>query len=59
MVETFVRLVCPECPKDWEQTPSSLPHHRENFTCSACGTTRRLAEFMRTKRDLQTLQQFQ
>jgi transposase-like protein len=59
MVETFVRLVCPECTKSWEETPSDLPHHRANFTCSACGATRRLAEFTRTERDLETLKQFQ
>ena len=58
MVETFVRLLCPECRKDWQQNPTDLPDHRSNFTCSACGVTRRLAEFMRTERDLQTLRQF-
>jgi tRNA(Ile2) C34 agmatinyltransferase TiaS len=59
MVETFVRLVCPECKKDWEDNPTALPNHRANFTCSACGATRRTAEFMRTERDLETLRQFQ
>jgi tRNA(Ile2) C34 agmatinyltransferase TiaS len=59
MVEAFVRLLCPECSKDWETSPSELPAHRQNFTCSACGTTRRLAEFMRTERDLETVKQFE
>lgn len=58
MVEAFIRLLCPECSKDWEENPSDLPDHRENFTCPNCHTTRRLAEFMRTERDLETLKQF-
>ncbi|ELZ81499.1 MULTISPECIES: DUF7836 family putative zinc-binding protein [Haloferax] len=59
MVEAFVRLLCPECGKDWETTPTDLPPHRDNFSCQGCGTTRRTAEFMRTERDLQTLKQFE
>jgi tRNA(Ile2) C34 agmatinyltransferase TiaS len=59
MVETFVRLLCPECGKDWESTPSKLPASRNNFSCPACHATRRLAEFMRTERDLETLRQFE
>jgi hypothetical protein len=59
MVETFVRLVCPECQKNWEDNPTDLPGPRRNFTCSGCGVTRRLSEFMRTERDLETLKQFQ
>ncbi|KAB1188309.1 MULTISPECIES: DUF7836 family putative zinc-binding protein [Haloferax] len=58
MVEAFVRLLCPECGKDWETNPTSLPAHRDNFSCQSCGATRRTAEFMRTERDLQTLKQF-
>ncbi|ELZ34453.1 hypothetical protein C474_02066 [Halogeometricum pallidum JCM 14848] len=59
MVEAFVRLLCPECGKDWETNPSELPGTKKNYTCSSCGTTRRLAEFMRTERDLQTVKQFE
>jgi ssDNA-binding Zn-finger/Zn-ribbon topoisomerase 1 len=59
MVEAFVRLVCPECNKEWEENPSELPNHRENFSCSACHATRRLAEFMRTERDLEAVKQFE
>jgi len=59
MVEAFVRLVCPECNKGWEENPSELPNHRKNFSCSACHATRRLAEFMRTERDLEAVKQFE
>ena len=59
MVEAFVRLLCPECGKDWETNPSDLPGLRENFSCSECHATRRLSEFMRTERDMETVQQFQ
>lgn len=59
MVEAFVRLVCPECEKDWEANPSDLPGVRENFSCRSCHATRRLTEFMRTERDLEIVEQFQ
>lgn len=59
MVEAFVRLLCPECGKEWESSPSELPNVRRNHTCASCGATRRLSEFMRTERDLETVKQFQ
>lgn len=59
MVEAFVRLLCAECGKDWEANPSDLPDPKQNFTCPACGSTRRLAEFLRTERDLEAVKQFQ
>jgi hypothetical protein len=59
MVEAFVRLQCPECGKDWEEEPTDLPGHRTNFTCQSCHATRRLAEFMRTERDLELVKQFE
>lgn len=59
MVEAFVRLQCPECSKQWQDNPADLPSHKEDFECSSCGTTRRLAEFMRTERDLETVKQFE
>lgn len=59
MVEAFVRLLCPDCSKDWEANPTELDEPRSEFTCPNCETTRRLAEFMRTERDLETLEQFQ
>jgi len=57
--EAFVQLVCPECNKDWEHTPSELPEHTANFSCPDCHATRRLSEFMRTDRDLETIKQFE
>lgn len=59
MNETYVRLVCPECGKDWEESPDDLPSHDETFNCPNCHATRRTAEFTRTERDLETLKQFQ
>ncbi|ESP87212.1 DUF7836 family putative zinc-binding protein [Candidatus Halobonum tyrrellensis] len=58
MVEAFVRLLCPECSKDWQENPTDLRGPRQNFSCPSCHATRRLAEFMRTERDLDTLKQF-
>jgi ssDNA-binding Zn-finger/Zn-ribbon topoisomerase 1 len=58
MVRTFVRLLCPECRKDWQASPDDLPGHRKNFSCPACHATRRLAEFARTEHDLATVKQF-
>jgi hypothetical protein len=58
MVEAFVRLLCPECDKGWEENPSSLPGVRRNFDCPNCHATRRLSEFMRTERDLEAVKQF-
>lgn len=59
MVEAFVRLDCPECGKDWESNPSNLPASDENVSCGDCHATRRLAQFMRTDRDLEVVQQFE
>lgn len=50
-----MRLVCPECTKDWEANPGDLPAVDENFSCPDCHATRRTAEFMRTDRDLENL----
>lgn len=59
MVEAFVRLLCPECGKEWESNPTELSNVRTNFSCPGCHATRRLAEFMRTERDLETVKQFE
>ncbi|ELZ22459.1 hypothetical protein C475_18143 [Halosimplex carlsbadense 2-9-1] len=55
MEEAYVRLLCPECTKDWESTPTDLPEHTTLYHCPNCHASRRLAEFTRTDRDLQTL----
>ncbi len=59
MVEAFVRLICPECRKEWQDNPASLQGLRTNFSCPSCHATRRLTEFMRTERDLEAVKQFQ
>jgi predicted RNA-binding Zn-ribbon protein involved in translation (DUF1610 family) len=59
MEEAYVRLLCPECAKDWESTPRDLPVHDRMYHCPNCHATRRVAEFMRTERDLQTLKNLQ
>jgi len=58
MEEAYVRLLCPECGKHWESTPSDLPEHTSSFHCPGCHASRRLAEFARTDHDLATLKMF-
>jgi DNA-directed RNA polymerase subunit RPC12/RpoP len=58
MTEAYVRLLCPDCGKDWESTPGELPDPGRTFACPGCRSDRPLAEFMRTEHDLQTLKQF-
>lgn len=53
--ETYVRLRCPECGKQWEASPNDLPPHNMAFHCPGCHASRRMAEFTRTERDLETL----
>jgi predicted RNA-binding Zn-ribbon protein involved in translation (DUF1610 family) len=57
MRETYVRLLCPECNKDWEKSPDDLPAPGDLFHCPNCHASRRTAEFARTDHDLQTLKQ--
>ncbi|MFT4957327.1 MAG: NMD protein affecting ribosome stability and mRNA decay [Halobacteriales archaeon] len=56
MDEAYVQLLCPECTKDWQTSPSSLPDPKDMLHCPNCHATRLTAEFMRTERDLQTLE---
>jgi len=56
MNEAYVRLLCPECDKEWESTPNALPAVDSVFHCPNCHNSRRLAEFARTNRDLETMQ---
>jgi predicted RNA-binding Zn-ribbon protein involved in translation (DUF1610 family) len=55
MEETYVRLLCPSCNKDWESEPGALPTPDGPFDCPDCGTERPTSEFMRTEHDLRTL----
>lgn len=59
MNEAYVRLLCPECRKHWETKPKSLPKPEKNFSCPNCHASHRLAEFMRTEHDLETLKRLQ
>ncbi|WP_247729333.1 hypothetical protein [Halovivax limisalsi] len=55
MDEATVRLLCPECTKDWQVSPTELPAPKDLFHCPNCHASRRTAEFTRTDRDLRTL----
>ena len=55
MRRTYVRLLCPECSKDWETDPDDLPEPTELFHCPNCHASRHTSEFARTDHDLQTL----
>lgn len=55
MVETYVRLLCPECGKQWEESPSDLPDPATTFHCPNCHASRPLSVFARTEHDLQTM----
>lgn len=58
MEETYVRLLCPSCKKDWQSAPGGLPAADDTHECPDCGTSRTTAEFTRTEHDLRTLKQF-
>jgi predicted RNA-binding Zn-ribbon protein involved in translation (DUF1610 family) len=55
MREAYVQLVCPACAKSWEENPTELPDADGSFDCPECAESRRVAEFMRTDRDLENL----
>ena len=57
-METYVRLLCPECGKSWQDSPNELPAPARTFHCPGCHASRRLSEFARTEHDLQNLKQF-
>ncbi|WP_336326565.1 DUF7836 family putative zinc-binding protein [Halovenus sp. HT40] len=57
MEETQVRVLCPECGKNWQTEPTELPETSANFHCPNCHASRRLSEFMRTEHDLRTVKQ--
>lgn len=58
MVETYARLLCPECGKHWEKSPKELPEPARTFHCPNCHASRRLSEFARTEHDLEAMQTF-
>jgi hypothetical protein len=57
MEETYVRLLCPECGKHWEESPSDLPEPSRTFHCPGCHAGRRLSEYARTEHDLRTMRE--
>lgn len=56
-MEAFVELLCPNCEKHWEETPTDLPGPGRAFTCPDCGEERALSEFARTSRDLDVMRE--
>lgn len=58
MVEAWIQLQCPNCGEGWEDGPTDLPGPDADHTCRHCGESRRVAEFMRTQRDLEILEEF-
>lgn len=56
MVEAWIQLLCPKCEETWEANPNDLPAPSKKFSCNHCQTTRPMAEFMRTARDLEILE---
>ncbi len=58
MQEAWLQLRCPDCDKHWEAAPTALPSPETMFSCDDCGTERSLSEFMKTKRDLELLREF-
>lgn len=58
MSEAWVELACPDCADEWQANPSDLPSPGEQLTCDGCGAVRPTAEFLRTQRALEILEQF-
>lgn len=59
MTEAWIQLSCPDCGKDWEESPSAIPDSGEDFSCPDCEARRPVAEFTRTQRDFEILEEFQ
>lgn len=53
-----MQILCPECSEDWEENPTDLSEPEVTYECPHCGATRPTAEFMRTARDLEILEEF-
>jgi hypothetical protein len=58
MPPAWIQLQCPACGDDWEADPTALPAPDESFSCDGCGATERTAEFMKTTRSLEVLEEF-
>lgn len=58
MTEAWIQLECPACGEQWEANPTDMPASGEEFTCTHCGDARHTAEFMRTTRSLEILEEF-
>jgi len=58
MPEAYVQVLCPACNDAWEENPTDLPPPEESFECPHCSAERTTAEFMRTARDLEVLEEF-
>lgn len=58
MTEAWIQLSCPNCDKDWEESPSAIPGPSEEFPCPDCGKRRPVSEFARTQRDFEIVEEF-
>jgi len=58
MQEAWIQLQCSDCATEWEANPSDLPAPETSITCDDCGESGRIAEFAKTKRDLEVLKEF-
>lgn len=56
--EAFVELLCPDCEKYWEASPTDLPAPDATFECPDCGARHPTSEFMRNARGLEVLREF-
>jgi hypothetical protein len=58
MQEAWIQLQCPACEEQWEANPADLPGPDEAYTCDHCSAERRIAEFAKTARDFEILEEF-
>lgn len=56
--EAFIELLCPDCEKHWESSPTTLPAPDADFQCPDCAARHRTAEFMKNTRSLEVLREF-
>ena len=58
MQEAWIQLQCPNCEEQWEANPADLPAPDSTHACEHCGVERRGAEFAKTARDFEILEEF-